>query len=127
MTRAPALNEVDVAGVSELITERDDVVFIDARESEDYAIGHIPGAVSAPAGTLVHATDSDSVARNDSLLLARESPVIVYCEDGRRSRVAAEYLLKRGFSQVYWLTEGLNGWRSNDLPLLPTRTRIPRR
>jgi rhodanese-related sulfurtransferase len=127
VTRAASLNEIDVAGLSELITEREDVVFVDVRESEEYAAGHIPGAISAPAGTLEHATDEDSVARNEALLQARELIVVVHCDDGRRSRVAAEQLLKHGFTQIYWLVDGLKSWQSNGLPLLRKEARTPRR
>jgi rhodanese-related sulfurtransferase len=127
VTRAPSLNEIDVAGLSELITERDDLVFVDVRESEEYAAGHIPGAISAPTGTLEHATDEESVARNEALLQARELVVVVYCENGRRSRASAEQLLRRGFTQIYWLVDGLKSWQSSGLPLLHKEARTPRR
>ena len=123
MTTAPAVNEIDVAGLSELMSERDDIAFVDVRESEEYAVGHIPGAIAAPIGTLEHATDAESVARNEALIAARELVVVVYCEDGRRSRPAAEQLLKLGFTRIYWLVDGLKSWQSNGLPLLHKETR----
>jgi rhodanese-related sulfurtransferase len=121
-----AVIEIDVAGLSELMSERDDIVFVDVRESEHYADGHIPGAIAAPVGTLEHATDAESVARNDALLQARESVLVVYCDDGRRSRIAAEQLAKRGFSKIYWLIDGVKSWQSSGLPLLRKETRAPR-
>lgn len=127
MTAASAVNEIDVAGLSELMTERDDIVFVDVRESEEYAVGHIPGAIAAPIGTLEHATDADSIARNDALVEARELLIVVYCEDGRRSRQAAEQLLMLGFSRIYWLVDGLKSWQSNGLPLLRKEGRGSRR
>jgi rhodanese-related sulfurtransferase len=126
MTSQPVLCEIDVAGVSELINERDDIVFVDVRETEEFVGGHIPSAISAPLGTLEHATDDDSIARNEALLQAKSATVVVYCDVGRRNRVAAQRLIKLGFSQVYWLSEGLNGWQSNGLPLLRKEARKPR-
>lgn len=126
MTRLASVNEIDIAGLSELMTEREDLVFVDVRESEDYGAGHIPGAIAAPIGTLEHAIDEDSIARNEALLQARGLALVVYCEDGRRSHLAAEQLSTVGFSEVYWLAGGVKSWQSNGLPLLYKGARKPR-
>lgn len=116
MTRA--VSEIDVVQLNELIAARDDIVFVDVRESEEYASGHIPGAIAVPLGTLDHAVDATSIARNDALLQAWTTTLVVYCDDGRRSRVAADQLHQFGCPRVHWLIDGLNGWQSNGLPLL---------
>jgi rhodanese-related sulfurtransferase len=110
--------DISAADITELMTARDDVVFIDVRESEEFSQGHIPGAVAAPLGTLEHAVDRDSIARNDALIAARDAIAVVYCDNGERSRTAAEQLEDYGYRRVHRLVEGLKGWQSSGLPLI---------
>lgn len=116
------MNELAPAGIGELIARRTKVLIVDVRESEAYAGDHIEGAHSIPAGTLAYAADESSIARNDALLNARDATVVVYCEDGRRSRGAAAQLAKLGFADVRWLAGGLCGWRAAGLPLSGDRS-----
>ncbi|MFC1591944.1 rhodanese-like domain-containing protein, partial [Thermodesulfobacteriota bacterium] len=76
---------------------------LDVRQEAEYAREHIPGATLVPLSEL-----ADSFERLDE-----EMPVIVYCAMGGRSRVAAQLLAGRGFSQVYNLQGGIKAWNGH--------------
>ena len=61
-------------------------VLVDVREADEFASGHIPGAVNAPLSTI------------DQLALPVEAPLFLYCLRGTRSRRAAGILRKMGYT-----------------------------
>ncbi|HVP66160.1 MAG TPA: rhodanese-like domain-containing protein [Anaeromyxobacteraceae bacterium] len=65
---------------------------IDVRRPDEYAAGHIPGAVNIPY---------DEVAVRTSEVGSLDTEVIVYCRTGRRSAVAAETLVELGYRHVH--------------------------
>lgn len=69
-----------------------DAVMLDVRTPEEFAEGHLEGAVNVPVQVLEAGKVPD---------VPREQPVIVYCRSGRRSAKAAELLRAQGYSQVY--------------------------
>jgi len=46
----------------------------------------------------------------------KESPILVYCESGKRGMDAAQFLQDRGFAQVYFLEGGLEAWAKEFAP-----------
>lgn len=69
---------------------------------EHEQLGHIPGSWLLPV---------DLIASAPGLLRDRARPVLVYCEHGVRSRLAAEFLVRAGFAAVHDLAGGLSQWR----------------
>ena len=67
-------------------------VIVDARTPEEYAAGHIPGAICVPY-------DKIEFERLEEIP-NMEQPVFVYCQNGRRSRQAAEKLMVIGYKRV---------------------------
>jgi rhodanese-related sulfurtransferase len=51
-------------------------------------------------------------------LLPDDQPILLYCNTGYRSRKAAEYLVKKGYTQVYNLEHGIMEWNVEDLPVV---------
>lgn len=79
----------------------EDYLLLDIRQSQEYAAGHLPGAISLPLWELPeHLRDLD---------LSR--PVIVYCRFGLRSRAAAALLHGAGCREVATLEGGFLAWR----------------
>lgn len=66
------------------------VLLLDVRTMEEYAAGHLPGAVLAPYDAI-----RSSFSEPD-----RKRPIVVYCRSGRRSAVAAETLASMGYTDV---------------------------
>lgn len=81
--------------------------FIDVREAEEYAAGHIPGAVNIPL--------SEFMARVDEI--NEEAPALLVCNSGVRSAQAAGYLISMGYDQVFNLEAGAKGWLKRGFPL----------
>lgn len=82
-----------------------DAVFIDVREDAEWASGHIENAWHLPLSTL----------RSNTACFTPVSTLgncILYCQRGTRSRQAAEILLNAGYSDIYSLSGGYEGWRS---------------
>jgi len=64
-------------------------VLLDVRTPEEFAIGHIDGALNIPI---------DDLGARIAELADKDNPVIVYCRSGSRSAQAAKTLEKAGFS-----------------------------
>ncbi|MCM1511759.1 MAG: rhodanese-like domain-containing protein [Oxalobacter formigenes] len=82
---------------------------IDIRSQQDYKAGHLLNAIHLPYDSL-----EKQLSRIDKL---KSQPVIVVCGDGKLSRTASAFLRKSGFTQVYSLDGGMDGWRKNGLPV----------
>jgi hydroxyacylglutathione hydrolase len=48
--------------------------------------------------------------------LPRQNPIIVQCGAGFRSQVVASLLQRRGFTNIYNLTGGIDSWMAAGLP-----------
>jgi len=85
---------------------------VDVREPEEFAEGHIPGAVNIPRGLLEFEVDGHPAVNYQTAeaLSHRERPVILYCLSGGRSALAAEALLRLGFVNPMSLDHGILGW-----------------
>lgn len=114
------ITEITAEEVDLLLEDHEAVLLVDVREPEEYAAGHIPGALLIPRGTLEGAADPASKHRVDKLCTAQDRLVILYCESGGRSALAADVLQQMGFSQVKNLAGGSVLWEAEGLPLIPT-------
>ncbi len=73
-----------------LMDSGDPYYLLDARTQDKFAAGHIAGAVMIPENEVAEKAE---VAFPD-----KDRPVLVYCRSGRRSKIAAEELIKLGYS-----------------------------
>jgi rhodanese-related sulfurtransferase len=86
---APGVREVAAADAVEMLDAR---TVIDVRTAEEFADGHISGAVNIP----VEASDFGArIAELDP-----EASYLVYCRSGRRSAIAADLMAEAGFTDV---------------------------
>ena len=67
-------------------------ILIDARTDEEYAQGHIQGAILIP--------EYEIRERAESELPQKDALILVYCRSGRRSKIASEELVKLGYTNV---------------------------
>ncbi|MCC3158617.1 rhodanese-like domain-containing protein [Hymenobacter sp. 15J16-1T3B] len=77
-------------------------VLLDVRRPDEFAAGHLPGAVN------IDVTSPDFARRVAALDKTR--PTYVYCRSGARSANAATQLTKAGFGQVSNLLGGVLDW-----------------
>lgn len=78
------------------------VCVIDVRTGQEWAGGHIPGAVHLPVEQLEQRL---SEVRRDGV------PMYLVCAQGVRSAAAAEFLANRGYLNVHNVEGGMSGWR----------------
>ncbi|MDA3845168.1 MAG: rhodanese-like domain-containing protein [Vallitaleaceae bacterium] len=83
------------------LAEGTEVLLIDVREQSEYDSGHIPGSILLPVGTIEQEVEA--------MIPSYDTPLIVYCRSGNRSRTAADILLELGYTEVYDLG-GINDW-----------------
>ena len=76
---------------------------LDVRTLPEYMEGFIPGSIN------IDIKDKEFASCVDDQL-DKERPVAIYCRSGRRSREAAELLVKKGFKKVYNLDKGILNW-----------------
>ncbi len=108
------LDEVEVAELPGLTTW---ATIIDVREPEEWATGHVPGALLIPLGHL----------RPELERVPRDRPAVVICEAGIRSCTAASILLAAGLREVGHVPAGTSGYRRSGLPLAFTEPEATRR
>lgn len=94
--------------------DRGNLALFDVRGDVKYEQGHIPGAKTAPLGSLVF-----RVAR----VMNPDSLVVVY-SDGGDCTLAAEAVSRLeglGMTRVHAYAEGLEGWRRAGKPVIPSK------
>ena len=101
---------ISMAELAERVGKNDlGLVLLDVREKDAYAAGHIPGAQHLPRGQLelrVNKELPDPTAR-----------ILVCCEFGQISTLAAATLRDMGFTRAAALDGGIKAWRESGLPL----------
>lgn len=113
---------------AEAALDEDDTVFVDARRFEDeYAVGHIPGAINVPfmanaesEGPKYWKSAAELRALYEEAGITPDRVVIAYCATGVRS--AATYLTLRqlGYENVAVFTGSYGEWSSD--PARPVTT-----
>jgi rhodanese-related sulfurtransferase len=88
-----------------------ELTVLDVRERDAYEVGHIPGAQLLPRGQL-------ELRVNDELTDPTRR-VVVCCEFGRVSTLAAATLRQMGFVGAVALDGGIKAWREAGYPLQP--------
>jgi len=86
-----------------------DLRVLDVRERDAYEAGHVPGAVLLPRGQLE--------LRVNEALPDPTQRVVVCCEFGRISTLAASTLRTMGYLRAVALDDGLQAWREAGFPL----------
>ena len=83
---------ITVEEAKALMDSEEGYVILDVRTQEEYDQGHIPGAVLIP--------DTEIEARAEGVLTDKNQMILVYCRSGRRSKLAAEALVKLGYTNI---------------------------
>ena len=81
----------------------DGAILLDVRTKEEYNEKHIDGASLLPLDKI----DIDSISQ---IVSEKDTPIIVYCRSGNRSKQAREKLIALGYSKVYDLG-AMSNWK----------------
>ena len=96
------IKEIALADAPQAIQESD--LLLDVREPDEYASGHIPGAVHIPRGMLEFKLSSDPQ------LGARDLKIVLYCKTSGRAALAAKTLHEMGYLHVQSIAGGIEAW-----------------
>ena len=94
----------------ELVARKGELVVIDVRTPEEFASGHIEGALNINM--------FDENFKNQLEALDRTKAVSVYCKVGSRSARAAAVMREMGFEEVYDLEGGIRKWNSSGMEIV---------
>ncbi len=84
-------------------------VVIDVRTPDEYARGHVPGALLMPIQTFP--------TEMKRLSVDKSHPIVVYCELGPRAGLAKAALRLAGYTQVLYLEGHMRAWRESGLTI----------
>ncbi len=96
------IQEVAVDQAEQAIREAD--VLIDVREADEYAAGHVPGAVLIPRGML------EFRLSNTPAMEPRDLKFVLYCKTSGRAALAACALHDMGYLNVRSIAGGFDAW-----------------
>lgn len=88
-----------------------DFITLDVREKDAFAAGHVPGALHLPRGQLE--------LRVNDILPDPSVEILVICEFGKISTLAAATLRELGFQRAAALDGGMAAWRESGFPVEP--------
>ncbi len=86
------------------------VILLDVRTAGEYAAGHIEGALNIDVEGMTF--------ENEIKQLDNTKTYAIYCQSGRRSRIAAETMTNAGFTNLFNLDQGIGSWQLAGLPVV---------
>ncbi|HQY08101.1 MAG: sulfurtransferase [Burkholderiales bacterium] len=102
------VEELSLAEAEAAIRRAD--VLIDVREADEYAAGHLPGAMHLSRGMLEFKLSATAA------LSARNLKVVLYCKTSGRAALAACAMLEMGYLDVKSIAGGYDAWVAAGLP-----------
>jgi len=107
------INNVDVNTARDLVTQNKTVIVLDVRTPEEYAIGHIEGALNI---NIAEADFSKRVSK-----LNRDKTYIIHCSanvKNGRSAKSLEIMSSFGFDNLLNMEGGIIAWEQSGYPLV---------
>lgn len=94
--------ELTPAQVHAKLVAKEDFLFLDCREADEYAIVKIAGTTLLPM--------SELASRLQELAPAKNRAIVVHCHHGGRSLKVANWLRQQGFEQASSMSGGIDQW-----------------
>ena len=86
-------------------------VLLDVREADEFAAGHLPGAILVPRGLLEFRFSASPA------LTPRDLKIVLYCKTSGRAALAASALQDMGYLNVQSLAGGFDAWVTANKPV----------
>ncbi|MCK9213732.1 MAG: rhodanese-like domain-containing protein [Rhodoferax sp.] len=103
------VQEIQVAEAEQAIREAD--VLVDVREADEFAAGHVAGAVHISRGMLEFKFSANPA------LQARDLNILLYCKTSGRAALAAVALHDMGYLNVRSIAGGFDAWTAAGKPV----------
>jgi len=112
---AKHVKDISTADLKKLLADDPEVALVDIR---------LPSEITAMGGA-IKATQNSNIARGwlewriTNVALKKDTPIVVYCGGNVRSPLAADTLMKMGYTNVKNYADGYIGWKRAGLPIAP--------
>lgn len=103
------IHEISVEEAEQAIRDAD--LLLDVREPDEFATGHIPGAVTVPRGLL------EFKLSNTPEMTSRDLKLVLYCKTSGRAALAACTLKDMGYLHVQSIAGGFDAWAGAGKPV----------
>jgi rhodanese-related sulfurtransferase len=104
------IKEEDFRETKKKMDAGEKMVIVDVREDNEWARGHIPGALHLGKGVIERDIEK--------AIPDKETPLVLYCGGGFRSALAADNLQKMGYRNVTSMDGGWRGWTESGFPTI---------
>ncbi len=91
-TEKPDYHQISMDEAVKMMAEETDYIILDVRRADEFAAGHIPGAINV-ANESIGTDEVPELPDKDQLIL-------VYCRSGRRSKEASQKLADLGYTNI---------------------------
>ena len=92
VTQEAVYMNITAQEAKEIMDTQTGYIILDTRTQEEYDEGHIPGAIVLPYDEVLE--------KAEDILTDKNQLILVYCRSGRRSKLAAEDLVKLGYTNI---------------------------
>jgi rhodanese-related sulfurtransferase len=103
------IREVSVDDVKKMIDNKEKIIILDVRDSDEYETGSIPGAINLSRGMLEFKIDTKIPDKN--------ARIIVYCGVDLRGPLATKTLNEFGYKNAVNINGGLKAWKAAGYPI----------
>ena len=91
-TQEVTYEKISLEEAKQLMKDEEGYIILDVRTKEEFAEGHIPGAICVPNETI-----SDEMPEE---LPEKDQLILVYCRSGNRSKQASKKLAELGYTNI---------------------------
>lgn len=84
-------SSISMDEAKEIFSKKGDYLIVDVRREDEFAKGHIPGAINIP---------NETIQTEPAQLPDKSQVIYVYCRSGNRSKQASQKLVELGYSSV---------------------------
>ncbi|MCW8994734.1 MAG: rhodanese-like domain-containing protein [Psychromonas sp.] len=92
----------------ELIQKQQAPLILDVRSANEFAQGHISGAINI---------SYELLTEEQQLNAYKDREIIIYCRSGRRAQIASKILQDKGFKQLTELNGDMLEWQKKHYPV----------
>ena len=103
------VKEADFRDIKKRLDAGEKMIIVDTREDNEWARGHVPGAIHLGKGIIERDIEQAIPDKN--------APLVLYCGGGFRSALAADNLQKMGYKNVISMDGGWRGWTEAGFPV----------
>ena len=104
------IKEEDYREIKKKLDAGEKMILVDTREDNEWARGHVPGAVHLGKGVIERDIEK--------AIPDKDAKIVLYCGGGYRSALAADSLQKMGYRNVISMDGGWRGWTESGYPVI---------